>query len=149
MIEAGLEMQGRWVMVLHRRGRRLWTVTGKNLVTTLGKELFCSRIVGDGVYAAISHMAIGSSGAAATEAHTALQGTEHMRVATGAGARLLNTMSYAGTFAWVGAQISVEEVGLFNAGAGGTMAARWLSQRFDMFNGDTLVVTWSLPVGGA
>lgn len=144
-----LKIQGHWSMKLLRNGLVVVEREGPNLVTALGKQVFASRIVADGSHAAPSHFGVGDGSTPPLDSQTTLQGVEHTRVALGAATRLLNTISYPATIPWAAAMITVREAGIFNAAAAGSMVARWLTQEFQMFSGDTLVVTWSLPIGGA
>lgn len=135
----------RWA-VQYSRYALVWDKTYPNLVVTDGKTL-CTQLIADEAVTAPSHIAMGSDGQAVLEGMTDLQGIEHERQAV-VTTRIGNQLKYATTLGTtIGADVVVNEFGIFNAASAGTMLARFLSQQFTMGVGDLLDVNWTLTVG--
>ena len=148
---AGLSIGGR-ARVWHWRGDRLLSyAVYDNLVVTAGKDLVANIVENNsGTPVAPSHMALGDGALATDAGQTALQGTEHANPGriTVATTRVTNVVTYTATLTNTsGGVITVNEVGIFNAAAAGTMLARFLSNSFDMANNDALTIAWSLTYG--
>ena len=141
-----LSIKGHARLFLWRKGKLLWTREHENIVTSAGKDAFADHAVG-GAIAVISHMAVGSDNMLSDETMTALQGTEHQRlastvVATG------NVMQVTEAFGpGLAGQVSAAEFGLFNAAAAGTMFARFTTNPFSLDPSEVLDVVWSLAFG--
>lgn len=115
-----------------------------NLVVAVGKDLIASRLVGNSLPIP-SHMALGSSSTAASTSQTAL-GSELGRVSLDSTSRSTNTISYVATFSAGTATGTVQEAGIFNAGASGNMLCRTTFSAVNKAAGDTVVVTWNVTV---
>ena len=132
--------------VKHYRGKRLLkTYTVDNLVVDAGLILLASIISAAGATKP-SHMAVGASSAVTLASMTALQGTEHERVAISE-SRANQSLTYSATFgAGIGSSVSVGEFGIFNAGASGTMLARFIVNSFTLGAADTIDVSWTITL---
>lgn len=118
---------------------------GPNLVTTGGFQLLAKIIGGTGTL--LSHMAIGNTGSATQPSMTALQGTELERVALSSTTVSSNSITYVATFgAAVSVTVTVREIGIFNAAAGGEMLCRFICSGFDLSAGETATVDWTMTV---
>lgn len=142
----GVKLNGRFYLVKKNQdGKVLLAREGKNLVVTTGLTLMALLLTGAGT--APSHAAIGSDGSAVATGQTALQGTEHERVAlatsTSAGNEYTATATFGSTLV---AAKSVAEIGIFNAAAAGTMFSRFLPSTFDIQVGETVDLTWVLEI---
>lgn len=119
--------------------------SGKNLVVTTGEGLIAKLIGGTGT--PVSHMAIGNSGAATLASMTALQGTELERVALDSTTVSAGSVSYEATFgSGISVSVTVREVALLNAVAGGEMLARFICSGFGLSAGESANITWALSV---
>jgi len=119
--------------------------SGPNLVVASGFQLL-ARIVG-GTGTLLSHMAIGNTGAATQPSMTALQGTEHERVALASTIVSSNTVTYSATFgATISLTVTIREIGIFNAAAGGDMLCRFICSGFDLSAGETAQVDWAMTI---
>lgn len=120
---------------------------GDNLVVHSGLELVAELIGGVGTPA--SHMAIGNSGSASLSTMTALQGTEHERVALSSTTVQGSSITYSATFgAGISVTVTVREVGIFNASLSGDMLCRFICSGFDLSAGEQAQVDWTLTVQG-
>lgn len=127
------------------RKNGLLVAQGSNLVVTSGLNLIAKLIAGTGTV--LSHMAIGNSGGASLSTMTALQGTELERVALTSTTVSSNTISYNATFGTaITLTVTVREVGLFNAAAGGEMLCRFICSGFDISAGESAEVDWSMTL---
>lgn len=143
-----LKLEGYVVLNLLRGNGETWHYEGKNLVTAVGKALVASRLK-DATDDAPSHMAVGSSTTAATEAQTALVGTEHERVA-GTVTVVDNAWSMAATFGTgIASDVTCGEFGIFNDAVAGDMLCRFVTPEFTCGATDTIEVTWTVYMGGA
>lgn len=130
----------------YRNGELLQELDQPNLVTTVGKGYIASRIK-DATTTAISHMAVGTSTTAPAVGDTTLT-AEIGRVALDSTTVLTNTVTYVATFgAGVGTG-TLEEAGLLNAGAAGTLLCHTLfASSIVKQAADVIVVTWILTIG--
>ena len=117
----------------------------KNLIPTVGKAYVAQMIANDAT-TPMSHMAIGSSATAPTIADTTLN-AELGRVALTSTTSSTNTVIYVANFgAGVGTG-TLNEAGLFNAGAAGTMLAHTLfAAAIPKAAGDSVALTWTVTV---
>ena len=116
----------------------------KNLVVTSGLGFIASRMK-DATAAVMSHMALGSGGAATALGNTTL-GAELGRVALTSTTVNANQVQYVATFgAGVGTG-AVTEAGIFNDAAAGTMLARTVFGVVNKEAGDTLTITWTVTI---
>jgi len=130
-----------------KKGKLVQIFDGSNLITSAGLALIAGRMVDD-TDAEPSHMAIGSSAAVSTVAMTALQGTEHERVAFTTASHAAAATTYTASFGTgLGSTVTVNEVGIFNAASTGTMLARFLTNQFELSVGETFEVSWTLTFG--
>lgn len=116
----------------------------KNLTTTAGKNAMAARLTANTVVA-ITHLAMGSGATAPAVAQTAMI-TETARVA-------LSSATSSGAIATFVATVpagtgtgAVEEIGLFNAAAAGTMYARALTGTITKPAGLALQFTWTITI---
>lgn len=122
------------------------TRSGPNLVTTLGQNMIAALLTGGSDVP--THMACGSSNLTPTKAMTALQGTEHERVAV-SDSVVNNVVTLSAEFgSGIGSDVLVGEFGLFNAASSGTMFARWVTVSFTLPQTSTISVNWRLTIGG-
>lgn len=120
---------------------------GKNLVVTTGLNLIAKLVGGTGTV--LSHMAIGNSNSASLAGMTALQGTELERVSLTSTTVSSNTVTYAATFgASISITVTVREVGILNAAAGGEMISRFICSGFDLSAGEVVDISWSITFSG-
>ena len=129
---------------------------GRNLVTTVGKELVAQILATSATKP--SHFGFGTGGSPTVppaEVQTALSG----EFAGGwygrhafATSRVTNTVTYAtqsGHFVnSSGGNLSLGEIGIFNAATSGTMLARFLTTPYTVNAGGVVRVSWALPIGG-
>ena len=137
-----------WVRIVHRgrRGEVLRVVSGPNLVTSVGEDLLASIVESAGPTRP-SHIAVGEGATAVDKSQTALQGTEKDRMALSV-SRVSNDLTYETTHSNTsGSEWNIKEAGIFNAGAAGTMLARFLSQTIDVQDQESMVITWTLTFG--
>lgn len=116
----------------------------KNLVVAVGKEVIASRLVGNTI-AIPSHMAVGSDNTAAITSQTTLGG-ELGRVVLDSTGRTSNTITYIATFPAGTGTGSIQEAGIFNAGASGNMLCRTAFNVVNKAAGDTVVITWNVTI---
>jgi hypothetical protein len=114
----------------------------ENLVVTSGRNHVASRLVGT-AQAVMSHMAVGSSGTAPALGDTALGG-ELGRVALSGWSASTNVATATASFGAGVATGTLQEVGLFNASASGTMLCRSTYSSIVKGSADTLNVTYTV-----
>lgn len=143
-----MKLKGYVKIKVWRKGRVVVEREGSNLLTSGGKDRYTELIADDAV-GAPSHMAHGDGEEDLDVTHTALTGTENQRVAMADnGTAVGNSVTYLGQFTHPGgASMNVSEVGVFDAGAGGLMFLRFLTQQFVFRDGDSMDVSWTLTVG--
>lgn len=118
--------------------------TYPNLVVTSGRTFVASRMTGAGA-AVMSHMAVGTSATASALGNTALGG-ELGRVALTSATPTVNVVVYVATFGTGVGTGSLQEAGLFNAGAAGTMLSRTTFPIVNKGASDTLQISWTITV---
>lgn len=130
-----------------RLGREVQRQKGKNLVVTAGKNLVANIMLPAGATKP-SHMALGTGATVVAESNTALV-AEVLRAAFSPAPTVNgNELTYAATITNPGPSTpAVNEAGIFNAGAAGTMLSRWLTQQFTMGVSESVTVTWILTFG--
>lgn len=129
---------------------RLWNEAGElvkevlnhNLVVTTGLNWVASRM--EGVASDImSHIAVGTGSTAPAIGDTALGG-ELSRVALTSGVAAAATITYITTFSAGQGTGALQEAGIFNAAAAGTMLARVTFPVINKGASDTLQISWSI-----
>lgn len=140
-----MNITGRVEAKFYRDGHLYAMRKGSNIVVSAGKNLAALRLDNQGT--APSHMALGTGTTLPLEADTTLV-TEILRVVFSPVPSIsTNEITYQATFTSIATQ-TLAELGIFNAGAGGTMLARWLiSPTVGWVSGNTLAVTWVLTFG--
>jgi hypothetical protein len=116
-----------------------------NLVTTVGKGLIANRMLVTPTIGAISHLGVGTGATAPAVGDTTMVAEIWRKAlvsATVAGA----VMTYTGQFAPGEGTGALQEAGLFNASAAGTMLARTTYAVINKASGDTLNVTWTVTI---
>lgn len=116
-----------------------------NMVVTAGKAYCAERFIAN-TTTAVSHVAIGTGNTAPALGQTALVG-ETARVALTTKTTLVNVATLIGTIPAGTGTGQVEEVALFNAGAGPTMIARALTGTITKPAGLGLQFTWDVTHG--
>lgn len=137
-----LRIRGRY-----RLQHGLWVRSGSNIVTKRGRGDVAKWLAGISVTAP-THMAYGSSAVTPDELQTALQGTEHDRVAfTGEQSEVTDVLfTAAAEFPLPDAGQTVREFGLFNAASLGNMFARFICESFVTSGTDPILVEWELEI---
>lgn len=117
-----------------------------NLTLTLGKSWIAGRC-GPNPPAALSHMAIGTDGTAPALADNALH-AEIARVALDVAGGTLNgaVLTLAGTFGPGIGTGALQEAGLLNAGAGGTLTNRVSFGVVTKGASDVTTITWTITI---
>ena len=118
----------------------------KNLVVAVGKTNIAARMAGN-TAAVMSHMAIGTGNTAATTSDTTLS-SELARVAltVAGGTPSSNTVTYSALFPAGTGTGSLEEAGVFNAGASGTMLCRTVYPVINKQAADSITITWVISI---
>lgn len=129
-----------------RTGQIKRTVKGRNLLVTNGATELAKIITSATSGTRPTHMGIGTSTTAPAAAQTALQSTATI-LALGSTSRSANAITYSCTFGTGKGTGTIQEAGLFNAAAAGTMFARWLTGAFVKGSTDSLTVRWTLTFG--
>lgn len=115
-----------------------------NLVVQTGRDYIAQRLISDSD-GPMTHMAVGTSNAAAALADTAL-GTELTRQAFDTATRVNNVTTFVTTYAPGAATGALTEAGIFNTSSGGIMLCR---TEFNVVNkavDDTMVITWTVTI---
>ena len=137
-------------------GRLLHRGEGSNLVTTQGKAWLVDRLTAEVVTPEIAHMKGSTGTAVPLESDTDLDGAptyifeENTADAAGYdnGTIVDNTIRWKATFANTsGSDKRISEIGLFDTSVHTILLARFLTQVFDVVNGATLTINWTLTVG--
>lgn len=118
--------------------------TFKNAVVDAGRAATAARLVAN-TTAAITHMACGSSATAVAAGQTTLV-TETARVAVSTATSAAAVATLIATFPAGTATGTVNEVGLFNAGAAGTMYGRALTGAIGKPANLSLQFTWTITL---
>lgn len=118
-----------------------------NLVVSVGKAWIAARMKDTGQPVQMSHMAIGSDNTAAAAANTAL-GSELGRVSlTTAGGTVAGAVvTYDATFPAGTGTGAVQEAGILNGSAGGTLLCRTTFNVVNKGADDTLSITWTVTI---
>lgn len=120
-------------------------VTTHNLVVTAGINHIADQL-DSSPGTAMSHMEIGSGSTAPAAGDTALQ-TPIDRNALTSRTSAANVVTYVGDWAaGDGTSADIEEAGIFNNAAGGTMLARAVFTQVNKGASDTLKITWTVTV---
>ena len=146
--EGGLRIKGEVEVVLRdmaQGGKVKYSFKKSNLIVTAGAAALAA-LVANNSGTRPSHMGIGSSTTAPAAAQTDLQSPLN-RQARGSTSRSSNQITYSASFATGVGTGTVQEGGLFNAGAAGTMYARFLTGAFVKGATDALTMTWKLTFG--
>jgi hypothetical protein len=146
MIEDAIKVTGRLVMQLLREDGSEEVFEFENLVPDGGKAIIAERMLAAPAAAAMSHMAVGTSGTAPAAPDTTL-GAEIGRVALSGTVRALAVLTYTAAFGPGVGTGALVEAGIFNAAAAGGMLARTTFALINKAAGDTLNVTWTVTVG--
>ena len=124
----------------------------KNLVTTVGFAQL-ALLAGDAAAVPFTYLAVGTSSTAVNIADTTLTAeitTNGLERAAGAVSRVDTTGTndtYKITKTWTATgSVTVEEVGVFNAGSGGTMLSHALTGTKAVTNGETLTGEYLLEM---
>jgi len=145
MIVDDLKLNGRLTVdLIAEDGTIKETQEIPNLVVTTGKTFVASRMAGASA-GVMSHMAIGTSSAAAAASDTAL-GAEVARVALTSTTASNNDVVYVGSFP-VGTPSSAEsivEAAILNGSSGGTMLCRTVFSVISKAPTDSLSITWTV-----
>lgn len=141
------------LVVVDVNGRRV--AEGRNLVTTVGKELAAAILAASGTRP--SHFGFGTGGSPTVppaESQTALAAEfsggwygRHAFTTT----RTTNVITYVTQGSHFvngsGGSLSLGEIGIFNASTSGTMFARFLTSPYTLAVSDAVRVSWALTVG--
>lgn len=133
------------IQLFDETGKLIKEDRGTNGITSAGLTLLAQIIADDGAPVLPSHIAIGTSATAFSAAQTALQGTELDRNALSV-SRATAVLTYEATFAAGEGTGTIEEAGVFNAGAAGTMLSRFLTGTYTKGASNSLVIRWQLTV---
>lgn len=117
-----------------------------NLVVSVGKTYIASRMSSN-TSNVMSHMAVGTNGTPATSGDTTLN-TELSRIAltvTG-GTPSSNTVTYSATFGPGVGTGGLEEAGVFNDAAAGSMLCRTTFPVINKQASDTITITWVVSI---
>ena len=121
-----------------------------NLLMNAGITALLTLLIGGGgtaFSAANGYLGVGNSSAAAAAAQTDLQGASKTRVIVdSAPSRSSQTLTFVATFGSAVANFAWEEVGIFNAGSGGTMLSRRVSSLGTKASGATWILTITLTI---
>ena len=127
-----------------------------NLVVTAGKNWVASRFkdtVGGGFTqkAEMSHMALGTSGAAAAAGNTALTaeiGASRIALTNDGGTVSNATVQYDATWTSSHGAYAIQEAGIFNHGTSGSgdMLARTVFAVINKGTDDTVSISWTITV---
>ena len=115
-----------------------------NLVVQTGRDYIAQRLISDSD-GPMTHMAVGTSNAAAALADTAL-GTELTRQAFDTATRVNNITTFVTTYAPGAATGALTEAGIFNASSGGIMLCRTEFNVVNKAADDTMVITWTVTI---
>lgn len=129
-----------------RDGKVLFEHEGENIVTIAGKILITQFVEVSPGPTRPSHMALGDDATPAADTQTTLENETGREVLLGT-VRVNNEISY-GLLHTAGGPELVNECGIFNDPAAGTMLCRFLTQTVNLAIGDTLLIAWTLNFGG-
>jgi hypothetical protein len=128
-------------------GKLLSEHTVNNLVVSTGLQHIAARLADTGQPTQMTHMALGSSSVAPTNADSDL-GAQLGRVAlnVAGGTPSSNNITYMAVFPVGTATGAISEAGIFNAATGGTMLCRTTFPVINKGSADSLAVTWVVTV---
>lgn len=135
--------------VLDSLNRLVKEIEEENLVVQTGMNNFAAIIqTNNGTVVAPTHLACGTDETSPTAAQTALVAESAVlsRAALSI-ARVNNVLTYTATVAAGASNVSIKEMGLFNAAVAGTMYARFLPTEFVLEVGGSVLVSWALTFG--
>ena len=136
------------ITVVRKDGTVRLTQKIKNLVMNLGLEDSAKLLAGVAVTRP-THIAIGDGGADPAGGQTTLQGTESDRqTAAWTQAGPVATLTTTTLGAGLVGTVTVREGGLFNAGAAGTMFARFLTNVFTLDPDERIKLEWAVTFSG-
>lgn len=148
-----LRMEGRYYL-LHRNkdGEVLNVQKGRNLVTDVGEQLAADRFAAATAENPVDYITLGSGTTPPLKADTDLQTPISASDTQGTDVISLNQVTWSFSISGPGAgSWDVAEVGIFNGAyppPARKMAARFLTQPFTMYPGDTLDLTWTIEFLG-
>jgi hypothetical protein len=141
MINDQLQMTG--ALTVEKNGQVVREID--NLVVTAGKTLVAARLAGGG--SNVTHMAVGTSTAAASASQTALSSElDRNGLTTSGGTASSNTVQYACTWNAGDGTGALTEAGLFTASSGGTMLARTVFSVVNKGANDSITITWTITI---
>ena len=146
-----LRLTGRYTLLLRdKHGKVKLTRKGRNLVTDLGEQLAADRFAAATLEDPVDYITLGSGTTPPMKSDTVLQTQIDASDTQGTDVISLNQVTWSFSIAGPGAASwSVAEAGIFNGPVGARdMAARFLTQPFSMYPGDTLDVTWTIEFVG-
>ena len=118
-----------------------------NLVVTAGKSWIASRMA-SGASTVMGYIAVGTSGTAAAVGDTALGGElARVSVTVSGGTASTNTVVFAASLPAGTGTGTLQEAGIFNAAAAGTMLARTVYSAINKGAGDTMDISWTITIG--
>lgn len=149
MLRDSIKATGVVQFVLKDENGNVKEVKTKNLVVDAGLAFIASRMK-DTTKAAMTKMAVGTNGTAASDGQTALF-AENFRADLDSTTIVTTTVAndtvqYIATFGPGNGTGGLQEAGIFNAASGGDMLCR---TKFDVINkgaSDTLTITWKVTV---
>ena len=143
------------VRLVHKRKGKILSDTGwiKNTIASAGKAEVSNLIGNVSSPSPFTYLALGTSSAAESASHTALQAEITDSGLSRAAATVSrttttvtnDTVQYDKTWTASGAK-TVEEIGIFNAASSGTMLGRKLTGSKALQSGDQLVATYKIIV---
>jgi hypothetical protein len=122
-----------------------------NVITTLGKNALATFLNGGSAANLVTHMGFGTSATAVAAADTALgaelAGNGYARVAVTKTNPTANVAQYVATLTGITAATTVQEAGLFNQAATGTLFAHQLTGAVALQTAqDSLQITWQVTI---
>ena len=151
MINDNLKLRGDVALVLKDKdGNIKETREINNLVVTAGLTFICSRMAAASA-GVMSHMALGSSTAAAAAGQTDLVSILGSREALDSTNASANTIVYVSSFEAGEGTGAVTEAGVFNAASSGsgTMLCRTVFPVVSKQADDTMSVTWTITLSAS
>ena len=146
MINDNLKLRGDVAIVLtDKDGKVKDSRKINNLGVTAGLTFICARMAGTSA-AVMSHMALGSSTAAAAAGQTDLVSILGSREALDSTSASANTIAYVSSFEAGEATGAVTEAGIFNAASSSTMLCRTVFPVLNKQAADTMSVTWTITL---
>jgi len=146
MINDNLKLRGDVAIVLKDKdGKVKESRDINNLVVTTGLTFICSRMASASA-GVMSHMALGSSTAAAAAGQTDVQSILGSREALDSSTASANTIAYVSSFEAGEGTGAVTEAGVFNAASSGTMLCRVVFPVVNKQADDTMSLTWTITL---